>query len=156
MQTKRSYLAIAVILGAQGLLSAADFNAPKKFGGNNVQTMAVADFNGDGNLDVATVSGGGTSSVVAIMLGTGKGAFQPAVYYPVGNKPLTVLAGDFNGDRKPDLAVANSKSRSISILLGNGDGTFQPQIVAIQGVNRLVPNTLAVGISTATENWIWR
>jgi hypothetical protein len=144
MQTKRSYLAIAVILGAQGLLSAADFNAPKEFGAAIVESMAVADFNGDGNPDVATV-GGGTTDALQVMLGTGRGAFRPAVYYTVGSKPLTVVAGDFNGDGKPDLAVANSKSSSISILLGNGDGTFQAQIVAIQDVKVLDPNSLAVG-----------
>ena len=35
------------------------------------------------------------------------------------------MAGDFNGDGKTDLAVANSGSDSVSVLLGRGDGTFQ-------------------------------
>ena len=42
----------------------------------------------------------------------------------VGNTPLTVASGDFNGDGIPDLAVANSSDNTVSILLGNGDGTF--------------------------------
>ena len=33
--------------------------------------------------------------------------------------------GDFNGDGKLDLAVANYGSNTVSVLLGNGDGTFQ-------------------------------
>jgi hypothetical protein len=36
-----------------------------------------------------------------------------------------VLAGDYNGDNKIDLAVANFDGGSVSILLGNGDGIFQ-------------------------------
>ena len=33
--------------------------------------------------------------------------------------------GDFNGDGRPDLAVANFNSGNVSVLLGNGNGTFQ-------------------------------
>jgi hypothetical protein len=55
--------------------------------------------------------------------------FQPAATYPVGSAPMSVAAGDFNGDGKQDLAMANfgpaSDNGGISILLGNGDGTFQ-------------------------------
>ena len=51
--------------------------------------------------------------------------FSAASAYAVGNNPLTVVVGDFNGDGKLDLAVLNTASNNVSILLGNGDGTFQ-------------------------------
>ena len=38
--------------------------------------------------------------------------------------PTSVASGDFNGDGKLDLAVANFVSNTVSIFLGNGDGTF--------------------------------
>ena len=38
------------------------------------------------------------------------------------------MAGDFNGDGRTDLAVANFGSNDVSVLLGNGDGTFQDQV----------------------------
>ena len=45
----------------------------------------------------------------------------------VGTSPDAVTVGDFNGDGKPDIAVATAApSNSVSILLGNGDGTFLP------------------------------
>jgi Big-like domain-containing protein/VCBS repeat protein/centrosomal CEP192-like protein len=42
----------------------------------------------------------------------------------VGNFPIVIGAGDFNGDGKIDLAVGNGDDNSMSILIGNGDGTF--------------------------------
>ena len=43
------------------------------------------------------------------------------------------MAGDFNGDGRTDLAVANGGRQHVSVLLGNGDGTFQPQVHAERG-----------------------
>ena len=39
-----------------------------------------------------------------------------------------MAVGDFNGDGKADLAVANHGSNNVSVLLGNGDGTFQAAV----------------------------
>ena len=47
---------------------------------------------------------------------------------PVGNQPVAIASGDFNGDGFPDRAVVNGGDNSISILLGNGDGNFQPAV----------------------------
>ena len=41
-------------------------------------------------------------------------------------KLTSVVVGDFNGDKIPDVAVANAGSNTVSILVGNGDGTFRP------------------------------
>jgi hypothetical protein len=50
--------------------------------------------------------------------------FKAAGNYVVGNHPVAIAAGDFNGDGRIDLAVANSGSKTVSVLFGNGDGTF--------------------------------
>src|SRR5712671_6639206 len=69
-------------------------------------------------------------------------SFNPAVSYPVGLSPQAVVTGDFNGDGRLDLAVANYSSSTVSILLGNADGTFQAaQNFATGGA----PLSLAVG-----------
>jgi hypothetical protein len=132
------WLAAIWIPALPALLSAVDFNSPKAFGAGSFVSVAVADFSGDGNPDLAGVS---TDNHVAILLGDGNGSFRPAVYYAAGEMPIMVKVADFNGDGKPDLAVANEKSHSISILLGNGDGTFQPQIVT----TGIKPSAMVVG-----------
>ncbi|MBA3914296.1 MAG: VCBS repeat-containing protein, partial [Acidobacteriales bacterium] len=87
-------------------------------------SLATADFNRDGYLDLAIVSSV-SSSGVAVRLGKGKGSFLPPVHFAVGRQPYAVAVGDLNFDGNADLVVANSLDDTISALLGNGDGTFQ-------------------------------
>ena len=51
-------------------------------------------------------------------------SFSTNVNYSVGDNPNSGVAGDFNGDTKPDLAVANVLNHNVTILINNGAGTF--------------------------------
>jgi hypothetical protein len=51
--------------------------------------------------------------------------------------------GDFNGDGKPDLVMANSEVNSVSLLLGNGDGSFQMHVDYATGNALVVPMPLS-------------
>src|SRR5208337_5031214 len=61
----------------------------------------------------------------------GDGSFQASLPYTTGTDPVAIVAGDFNGDGKTDLAVANAITQghpspgTVSIFLNNGDGTFR-------------------------------
>jgi hypothetical protein len=91
------------------------------------QSIAVADFNHDGKLDVAVTVW--VNGRVAVLLGNGNGTFQPAVYYNVYHDGAQwIAAADLRGDGNVDLAVADNNGQNISILLGNGDGTFQSPV----------------------------
>jgi hypothetical protein len=46
--------------------------------------------------------------------------------FDTGASAVSAAVGEYNGDGRPDLAVANYYSNNVSVLLGNGDGTFQP------------------------------
>ena len=86
--------------------------------------IAVADFNGDGKLDLAVTDP--KHNAVTILLGNGNGGFTTAAGspIPVGNSPQAVLAADFDNDGKLDLAIANYGDGTVTVLLGKGDGTF--------------------------------
>src|SRR6202167_3130500 len=72
--------------------------------------------------------GGGTSNVcyipVASTLVSTNFPSTPSSSVAAGTQPTGLVTGDFNGDGKIDLAIANSGSNTVSMLLGNGDGTF--------------------------------
>lgn len=95
--------------------------------------LAVGDFNADGKLDVIVASGGTTAypgSGVSVSLGNGDGTFTQATGSPLalGQNLSAIVAADFNGDGKLDLAVTDSVNNEVIILLGNGDGTFGPPL----------------------------
>jgi predicted NUDIX family NTP pyrophosphohydrolase len=102
------------------------FQAAQNFrAGNSPVSVAVGDFNGDGKPDLAVANYFYSYGTVAVLLGNGDGSFQPAQYFLVGSGASSVAVGDFNGDGKLDLAVANNGSNDVSVLLGNGDGSFE-------------------------------
>src|SRR4051794_13286603 len=111
--TMRSFLGLVTALAAASLLVALTavpalaqsgaFSRPTKFAvGDPPASVAVSDFNGDSQADLALVSGRG---YVSILLGAPDGTFSAPTRFPVGSGAHAVAVGDFNGDSDPDLAV---------------------------------------------------
>jgi len=120
--------------------------------GNNPTWVAVGDFNGDGEVDLAVSDQNCVPrcgpGVVSILLGNGDGTLQPHVDYGAAMGPNSVTVGDFNGDGRLDLAVAAGNGgggTQVSVLLGNGDGSFQSPVNYTAGLN-------PAGVATADFN----
>ena len=97
------------------------FGPPASYAVGGVpSSLAVGDFNGDQNKDLAVATAGNLS----VLLGNGDGTFQAAQNFPVGNE-VWVTVGDFNRDGKTDVVMSDSAANIVSVLMGNGDGTFQ-------------------------------
>jgi hypothetical protein len=120
--------------------------------GPNSLGIASGDVNGDGKVDLIATAAGteglGIGNAVFVLLGNGNGTFQAPSHftYATTATPDGVVVGDFNGDGKADLAIANYYGNSVSVLLGNGNGTFQTPVNYATGTSsqRLTPNvTLA-------------
>lgn len=95
--------------------------------GSSPDSVAVADFRGNGILDFAVTSLFGYTDE---FLGAGDGTFKLASSSPTDGG-ISVVAADLNGDGKPDLAVAqfgDPAPPGVAVILNNGDGTFQPPV----------------------------
>ncbi|HEX5732230.1 MAG TPA: FG-GAP-like repeat-containing protein [Blastocatellia bacterium] len=108
------------------------------------RSVTVGDFNLDGRPDLATANSNGNN--VTILLGDGTGNFnQPATSPEVVNAfPVSLAAGDFNLDGRPDLAVVNNGSDNVTILIGDATGNFTQAATSSIAVGDL-PQSVAIG-----------
>jgi hypothetical protein len=115
-------LVVTFILGCQ-LQAQVVFNLSSSPGvGSAPDSIAVADVNGDGKLDLICANYYGNS--LSVLTNNGIGGFVLSGTYPVGGYPEPVIAADVNKDGKPDLICANGLDSTLSVLTNNGSGGF--------------------------------
>jgi hypothetical protein len=128
MMTRRILVSVFVTAAAAHCgVTASEPNTDLRFPvGKAPGSVEIADFNGNGKLDLVVANE--ESSDVSILLGDGKGKFVAAKGSPfrAGHLPNDIAIGDFNRDGKLDLAVANHEEKHLTILLGDGTGGFAP------------------------------
>lgn len=129
--------------------SGGNFQTPQITQSTFASNTAVADFNGDGIEDVATINS--STGTVTVFTGSGKGYLNAGKSYSTGIVAGVVSVGDVNGDGAPDLLVTRSGSSltsapsDVSVLLNLGDGTFGSAISSkVLGKPVQYANTLQV------------
>lgn len=83
--------------------------------GKSPAGLGIADFDGDGLLDLVVADSGDGNA--ALLLGRGDGTFHLAMSFATGGTPVPVTVADFNGDHKPDLAVQSNDQNAVGVLL---------------------------------------
>jgi hypothetical protein len=165
-----------IVSGGAGLMQVqlgngdGTFRAPQNFAvppdyygiPNTAISIALADVNGDGKLDIVTGTldpTGGNPYETDVLLGNGDGTFGAA--RTVGPGALTVAVADFNHDGKLDIVSVGEGSTNVE--LGNGDGTFQSPLnvgigggyVAVADFNHDGYPDLAVGAEVFLNDKKW-
>jgi dienelactone hydrolase len=105
--------------------------------GTHPGSVATADLNKDGKLDLVVPDTG--SGTVSVLLGNGDGTFKAPITYTVGHgrnfQFFQVAIGDLNGDGNPDFVVSDFDDNYVSVFLGNGDGTFKSGMIYAVGTH---------------------
>lgn len=142
-------VALTTTTGAMLMLNSGTgtFGAPIDYmAGANVAGMALGDWNGDGRTDMALATTTPFDGNVIVLMNPGKPIFSgQGVSYRGGIIPSFIASGDFNGDGKSDLVVADTNGYTANVLLNRGDGTFadavsypvgaSPQWIAVKDWN---------------------
>ena len=91
-------------------------------------SVAPADLDGDADIDLAIANAieGNVTGDVTILLNRGTGNFVAAPTSPedAGNKPVSIVATNLDGDGDADLAVANQQSNNVTVFRNNGSANF--------------------------------
>lgn len=90
--------------------------------GEDPGSVVAADFDGDGQPDLATANY--YSADVSILRNDGEGAFEPAINYQTGYLPVSIFATDLDGDGDNDLTMTSYNANDVSKLKNNGNRTF--------------------------------
>ena len=140
----KTFLAIIIFLLCREVNAQLCFDPVANFSvGDYPKSLTAADFNGDGNIDLATANF--NSKNISVLLGTGTGSFGMATHFPLGlgvANPISIINSDFNGDGKIDLAVANDSSLNVSVLFGTGTGSFGISINFPAGSGPVGPSSI--------------
>jgi hypothetical protein len=94
--------------------------------GPNPYPVALADINGDRNLDIVVPNTAPGPTTITVLLGDGRGEFRGAPLSPfkANDRAYFVAVADLNGDSKPDIVATHDDTSIATLHLGDGKGNF--------------------------------
>jgi FG-GAP-like repeat len=129
-------------------------------GGGDPQGVAIGEFNGDSDPDLAVANG--LSNNVSVLLGAGGGSFaaSPDGPYATGAGAGSIAVGDFNFDSDPDLAVPGFFADNVTVLMGGAGPSFAPASSSPLAAGRfpvdvaVIPNTNDIVVANQDDDTI--
>ena len=112
--------------------------------------MMAADVNGDNLPDLITANQ--AANTFTVLLGNGDGTFGSSLDFVTGNSPSAIAVGDFNGDGKTDLAIANSATSPSASRWATATA---PSRLRVPTVPTCSARRWRLATWTAMENWTW-
>jgi hypothetical protein len=99
--------------------------------------VVAGDFDGNGYVDIASVTAGTAGDFATVLLNSGSASFgSPTNFvsdedHPINDtgNPSALIAADFDLDKTLDLALTNLDSNRMANLLGDGSGSFSPPLL---------------------------
>ncbi|MGE5110340.1 MAG: FG-GAP repeat domain-containing protein [Acidobacteriaceae bacterium] len=145
-----------IIFGGTGLYvrvnsGRGSFGSLQSVAGTYADYAAVADFNKDGLPDIVSCKNNSTGGTrIRIFLNRGGGSFQQSQSISVQKTCVNVVAGDVNGDGKPDVVFGSSTNNSLTTYFGNGTGTVGNAVVQLNVDIAAQQNSYITGCNLAT------
>jgi len=107
-------------------------------------SLAVADFDGDGHLDVAVTNKGfDTTGSMMTFFGDGHGKLGDRKTYKMAGGPFGIAAGDLKGDHSPDLTVTQFDNGSVAVFVNDDTGHFLKPVTYNAGGGEVVDVKIA-------------